>query len=77
MMKRAFLMMLIAGLAIAPVACTQLDRAVKGFESGPAGWQRVGERQTDMSSDVEYLGASADGLIIVRTPDGRAQVWKR
>lgn len=76
-MKRAFLTLLVAGLAIVPLGCTQLDRAVKGFESGPGGWQRVGERQTDMSSDVQYLGASADGLIIVRMPDGRAQVWKR
>ena len=76
-MRRAMLLALVAGLAIAPVACTQVDRVVKGFESGPGGWQRVGERQTDMSSDVQYLGASADGLIIVRMPDGRAQVWKR
>lgn len=57
--------------------CTQVAPAVKGIETGPGGWQSVGERQSDMRSDVEYLGASADGLIIVRTPDGRAQVWKR
>ncbi len=74
---RALLLALVVGLAIAPIACTQIDRAVKGFESGPSGWQRLADRQTEMSSDVQYLGASADGAIIVRMPDGRAQMWKR
>ena len=71
--------MFVLTLAVAALGagCTQVDRAVKGIETGPGGWQRVGERSSDMRSDVEYLGASADGLIIVRMPDGRAQVWKR
>lgn len=76
-MRRVVVLALVASVLAAPVACTQIDRAVKGFEAGPGGWQRLGERQTDMTSDVEYLGASADGSIIVRMPDGRAQIWKR
>jgi hypothetical protein len=28
-----------------------------------------------MSSDVQYLGASADGAIIVRMSDGTTQIW--
>jgi hypothetical protein len=75
---RRILVLALVGMALAaPVACTQIDRAVKGFEVGPGGWTRVSEARTDMTSDVEYLGASADGLIIVRLPDGRVEIWKR
>jgi hypothetical protein len=66
-----------ASVLAAPVACTQIDRAVKGFEVGPGGWTRLAESRTDTSSDVQYLGASADGLIIVRMADGTTQIWKR
>jgi hypothetical protein len=57
-------------------ACTTIDRAVRGFETGPAGWSKISETQTATSSDVQYLGASADGLIIVRLGDGTTQIWK-
>ena len=65
-----------AGLATLLLAagCTQ-QGVVKGQQSGP-GWQMTGSTSTTMTSNVEYLGASADGLIIVRTSDGKAQVWK-
>jgi hypothetical protein len=75
-MKRALILALGATVLAAPVACTQIDRAVKGFESSP-GWKMAGEGRMDMSSDVQYLGASADGMIIVRMSDGRVQSWKR
>jgi hypothetical protein len=65
-----------ATVLAAPLACTQIDRAVKGFESSP-GWKMAGEARTEMSSDVQYLGASADGMIIVRMSDGRVQGWRR
>jgi hypothetical protein len=58
-------------------ACTTIERAVRGFETGPGGWTMTAESQTAMSSDVQYLGASADGLIIVRLADGRTQIWGR
>ena len=74
-MKRALLLTLAGVVALAPAACTQIGSAVKGFESSP-GWQQAGEARMDMSSDVQYLGASADGMIIVRTSDGRVQSWK-
>ena len=62
-------------LILTLASCSQVDRAVKGQQSGP-GWQMAGQTRTEMSSDVQYLGASADGLIIVRMPNGQAQVWK-
>ena len=65
-----------AALATALVlgGCTQ-QGVVKGQQAGP-GWQLAGTTSSTMTSNVEYLGASADGLIIVRTSDGKAQVWK-
>ena len=75
-MKRAIFLIFAGVVALAPAACTQIDRAVKGFESSP-GWKMAGEGRTDMSSDVQYLGASADGMIIVRMSDGRVQGWRR
>lgn len=75
-MKRAVFLILAGVLALAPAACTQIDRAVKGFESGP-GWKFAGEGRAEMASDVQYLGASADGMIIVRMSDGRVQSWRR
>ncbi len=62
-------------LALTVGACSQVDRVVKGQQQGP-GWQMTGQSRTEMSSDIQYLGASADGLIIVRLPNGQAQVWK-
>jgi hypothetical protein len=76
MMKRAGVLVLAAALAGTPLACTQIGSAVKGFESSP-GWKMAGEARTEMSSDVQYLGASADGMIIVRMSDGRVQSWRR
>jgi hypothetical protein len=69
------------GLAVLAVivatlgACTQIDRAVRGFETGPGGWTKVSETRTAMQSDVTYLGASAEGHIIVRLADGTTQIW--
>ena len=57
-------------------ACTTIDRAVRGFETGPGGWSKISETQTAMTSDVQYLGASAEGHIIVRLGDGTTQIWK-
>ena len=71
------LRMIAAGitLALTVASCQQVDKAVKGQQQGP-GWQMTGQSRTEMSSDIQYLGASADGLIIVRLPNGQAQVWK-
>ena len=71
------LRMVTVGVALAVIlaSCQQVDRVVKGQQQGP-GWQMTGQSRTEMSSDVQYLGASADGLIIVRLPNGQAQVWK-
>lgn len=63
-------------LALAVGACSQLDRTVKGFQTGPGGWQMAASSRTEMTSNVEYLGASADGMIIVRMQDGSAQIWR-
>ncbi len=62
-------------LALTLASCSQVDKVVKGQQSGP-GWQLSGQTRTDMSSEIQYLGASADGLIVVRMPNGQAQVWK-
>jgi hypothetical protein len=64
-----------AAVALALASCQQVDKVVKGQQSAP-GWQMAGQTTTQMSSDIQYLGASADGLIIVRMPNGQAQVWK-
>ena len=77
MKKRALLITLATGLAVLPLACAQISPVARSLESGPDGWQRVGERQTYPTSEVEYLGASADGMIIVRMPGGGSQIWKR
>lgn len=71
-MRRTVLLM--AGLALTLGACSQIDRAVRGSEAGPGGWHSTSARTT-MTSDVQYLGASADGAIVVRMPDGSAQIW--
>lgn len=76
MARRTVTLALAASLALASVGCTQIGSAVKGFESGPGGWQRA-QARADMSSDVQYLGASADGAIIVRMPDGSVEMWRR
>jgi hypothetical protein len=64
-----------AAVALLLASCQQVDKAVKGVQT-PPGWQMTGQSRTDMSSEIQYLGASADGLIIVRMPNGQAQVWK-
>ena len=65
-----------AVLAVATLgACTTIDRAVRGFETGPGGWSKISETRTAMQSDVTYLGASASGHIIVRLADGTTQIW--
>lgn len=76
-MRRRAWIVTAALIAMSLSACTQIDRAVKGFEAGPDGWHRAGETSVEpaTSSDVTYLGASADGLIIVRTADGNTEVW--
>jgi hypothetical protein len=74
-MRRLVTLAILGAVLAAPVACTQIDRAVKGFQSGPGGWQMAGQARTEMSSDVQYLGASADGAIIVRMSDGTTQIW--
>lgn len=56
-------------------ACTTIDRAVRGFETGPSGWSKVSEARTNMTSDVQYLGANLGGQIIVRLADGTTQIW--
>lgn len=56
-------------------ACTTIDRAVRGFETGPGGWSKISEARTGMDSDVQYLGASAEGHVIVRLADGTTQIW--
>lgn len=76
MKKSGLLIVLVAGLAIS-VGCQQVGTAVKGVQAPGGEWQRLGESRSDTRSDVEYLGASADGAVIVRMPDGRAQIWKR
>lgn len=55
-------------------ACGTIDRAVRGFEAGPGGWSKISETQMATTSEVEYLGASADGLIIVSV-GGTVQIW--
>jgi hypothetical protein len=73
-MKRFGLVLVAAGLTLA--GCSQIDGAVKGFQNAPGGgWHLAGQGQMAMASDVEYLGASADGLIIVRMSDGSTQIW--
>ena len=64
-----------AAVALTLASCSQVDKVVKGQQNAP-GWQMAGQSRTEMSSDVQYLGSSADGLIIVRMPNGQAQVWK-
>jgi hypothetical protein len=71
--KRILVALAIVGASLG--ACTQVERAVRGFETSP-GWAKVGESRTAMASDVTYLGASADGLIIVRMADGTTQIWR-
>ena len=66
----------IATIAAVVAGCTQIDRAVRGFETGPGGWSKVSESRTAMDSDLTYLGASADGLIIVQMRDGSTQIWR-
>ena len=75
-MRRLTILAIIAATAAAPVACTQIDRAVQGFQSGPGGWTLMGQGHSEMTSDVQYLGASADGMIIVRMADGSTQSWR-
>ena len=62
-------------LALTLASCSQAEKVVKGQQNAP-GWQMAGQARTEMSSDIQYLGASADGLIVVRMPNGQAQVWK-
>lgn len=75
-MRRIGSLVALAGIVAVLGACGTIDRAVRGFEAGPGGWAKVSESQTATSSDVEYLGASADGQIIVRLGDGTTQIWR-
>ena len=74
-MRRIVIGAVLVAAVAALGACTTIDRAVSGFETGPDGWSRVSEARTSMSSDVQYLGASAEGHIIVRLADGTTQIW--
>ena len=73
-MGRYSLVLTAAVLGLTLAGCARIDRAVKGFQAAP-GWTMVGESSERMGSDVEYLGASADGLIVVAMPDGTTQIW--
>lgn len=68
------ILILTAASAFALAACSQTSPAVKGFVSGPGAWQST-SAQTTTTSNVQYLGASMDGTIIVRLADGTAQTW--
>jgi hypothetical protein len=71
-MKR---LLVIAIAASAVLGCAQVG--VRGFESG-RGWAEVGQAQSAAQvSAVMYLGASADGKIIVQMPDGTVSIWSR
>lgn len=65
----------LATLALLGGSCTQVQQAVQGSQSGPGGWTMVSQSRTEMTSDVQYLGASADGLLILRMADGSTQIW--
>lgn len=62
-------------LAFTLGACSQAVPAVKGLESSGGG-QLITTGPTLMTSDVQYFGASADGLILLRFPDGSVQGWR-
>jgi hypothetical protein len=74
-MRRIGMAVVLVAAMAALGACTTIDRAVSGFETGPGGWSKISEARTSMSSDVQYLGASAEGHIIVRLADGTTQIW--
>lgn len=62
-------------LAFTLGACSQAVSAAKGLESSGGG-QLITNGPTLMTSDVQYFGASADGLILLRLPDGTVQGWR-
>ena len=62
-------------LAFTLGACSQAVPAVKGLESSGGG-RLITTMPSLMTSDVQYFGASADGLIFVRLPDGTVQGWR-
>lgn len=76
MRRTTLFIAMLAVLNLTLGACTQVDRAVRGFQVPPGGWAKLGEGRTVADSQVIYLGASADGAIIVRMPSGESQVWR-
>lgn len=76
-MRRMGIALVLVTVMAALGACTTIDQAVRGFETGPGGWSKTSEARTSMSSDVQYLGASAEGHVIVRLADGTTQIWGR
>ena len=71
-MKR---LVVIAVAALAVLGCAQVG--VRGFESGRA-WAQISQAPgAAQDSDVMYLGASADGKIIVQMSDGTVAIWGR
>jgi len=65
--------LLAATLALTVGACSQVGPAVKASEVGD---RRISSAPTIMTSEVQYLGASADGMILVLFPDGTVQGWR-
>ena len=76
-MRRIGMAVVLVAAMAALGACTTIDRAVRGFETGPGGWSKTSEARTSLSSDVQYLGASAEGHVIVRLANGTTQIWGR
>jgi hypothetical protein len=77
-MKKRIFAAAITAMALT-LGCTASPTAVRGFESqrGAGGWTAAESGAAAESSDVLYLGASADGKIIVRRADGRVEIWGR
>lgn len=62
------------------LGCTASPTAVRGQESAggaASGWTSTEGGSMVGTSDITYLGASADGKIIVRRADGRVELWGR
>ncbi len=72
--ESALALALLATLA-ASAACTLPRGAVRGFQT-PGGWTSHNAIvDPGVRSDVMFLGASADGQIVVRLADGTVQMW--
>lgn len=72
MMATRLKTILAATLVLTLGACSQIG-SVTGSDRGA---RRISSAPTTMTSDVQYLGASADGMVLVRFPDGTVQGWR-